>query len=659
VALTGVLMVAAALATSGVIYLDVRASDHYGIADQARARQVQLATLEAAMNDRQACLVGFVATGDPGFLLPEAGDPDIPGLLASVRAHSPAGDQASLQTLSVAIGTWLGWADAKQSSMLAGAPPAEPASSLRGKALFDGFMAAYLTVQSEANRDAVGALSMAQAENGQQAVGTLFAAIICVGLLLVLVALFMRSTLSPLRSLVHTATALAAAEPTDIPGLARRDEVGDLARALGRWRAGEEHRLLLSTAMVEMSLEDDPLRILQASVPRLLALFSARQVLISLVQDGAPIVALSEPAAVLSPGDELAIGSPGRRALALGRPVVSDLRRDDWDPGLQRWGLGPVLAMPLISGGRTLGVATVLRGFEDPGFEDADLHQAEVAAPFVAAAVNAASLFQHVEAANADLELASRLKSEFLANMTHELRTPLNSILGFSELLLRSLQPGGSRERDLRYVGNIQTSGKHLLELVSELLDLSMIDAGKIEIDRTTVSLTEVVETALASVEPLAAVSGQRLTVEVEAGARALADPNRLQQVLFKLLSNAIKFNPPGGEVAVSATADAERAVIRVRDGGPGIRAEDQERIFDRFEQLAGGTNRAARGTGLGLALSKALVELQGGSIGVESEPGKGATFIVKLVSAPRPAVTEARLLTAGARGPAISPIRE
>ena len=278
-----------------------------------------------------------------------------------------------------------------------------------------------------------------------------------------------------------------------------------------------------------------------------------------------------------------------------------------------------------------LGVATVLRGFDDPDFGEADLHQAEVAGPFVAAAIDAASLYSTLEMANADLELASRHKSEFLANMSHELRTPLNAILGFSQLLLRNQIPGQTSEREVRYVNNIHTSGTHLLGLVSEILDLAQVEAGRVELHKTTVSLRDLVEHTIAGLEPLTAGNGLQLTANVEAGLEVIADRSRLQQILLNLLSNAIKFTPPAGVVHVSASATAEEVCLSVRDTGCGIAQADQARVFEKFEQVAGGRMRAAEGTGLGLALTKALVELHGGTISLQSELGKGTTVVVKL----------------------------
>ncbi|MFI5267230.1 MAG: ATP-binding protein [Chloroflexota bacterium] len=631
ITLTVLLALAMLGATTFVIYLDGRSSGNYVAASEAQATQLDLASLEAAMNDAKARLAGYIATSDLQFLVAETGVDDISRLLVKIRKESVQDDQPDVKRLTLAVNAWRGWAANLRAQVLSGVPTPQPKTTLDGQALFDPFVLAYAEVHADVVSDAQGAFRQAKEQTIQQANGTVVAATICISLLLVLIGLFVRSTLTPLRRLVVTAGKLATARPAAIPGLARQDEVGDLARALHRWQSGEANRLLLSTAMAEVSSEVSRTRILEAAVPRLLALFAAREVVISLVEDGVPIVVLSEPNKYVAAGNALGADSPGRRALATGQSLIADLRQPEWDSALQRWGLGPALAMPLVSRGRTLGVATVLRGFDDRGFGEADLHQAEIAGPFVAAAIDAASLFSTLEAANAELGQASRHYSEFLANMSHELRTPLNAILGFSQLLLRNQVPGETGEREVRYVNNIHTSGTHLLSLVSEILDLAQVEAGRVELHKTTVSVHELVELTIAGLEPLANAKGLQLTTSVSPEIELSADRGRLQQILLNLLSNAIKFTPPAGEVDVSASRTTEEVTLSVRDTGCGIAEEDLARVFEKFEQVGGGRMRGVEGTGLGLAVTKALVELHGGTIGLQSELGKGTTVIVRL----------------------------
>jgi two-component system, NtrC family, sensor kinase len=231
-----------------------------------------------------------------------------------------------------------------------------------------------------------------------------------------------------------------------------------------------------------------------------------------------------------------------------------------------------------------------------------------------------------------ELEAASRHKSEFLANMSHELRTPLNAIIGFSQVLREKLF-GGLNEKQDEYVEDILTSGNHLLALIDDILDLSKVEAGQVELEVAPFSLREALERGVVMVRERATENGVRVTLEADGDIDIVTgDERRIRQVIFNLLSNAVKFTPADGTVDVrSAQANGE-VRVSVADTGPGIAAEDQERIFEEFQQTEVGV-RQREGTGLGLALSKRLVELHGGRIWVESEPGKGSTFVFTLPS--------------------------
>jgi two-component system, cell cycle sensor histidine kinase PleC len=237
----------------------------------------------------------------------------------------------------------------------------------------------------------------------------------------------------------------------------------------------------------------------------------------------------------------------------------------------------------------------------------------------------------------------SRFKSRFLANMSHELRTPLNAIIGFSELLEHGAV-GPLEERQLKYVRSVLTSGRHLLSLVNDVLDLSKVEAGRMKLDREWVPVALVVDSVWGVVEPLAHKQGLTLALELPENLPPVqADPMRLKQVLYNLLSNAIKFTPPGGSVTLRARQEAERMVIEVVDTGVGVRKEDIPRLFREFEQLAPVGDEKPEGTGLGLSLTRRLVELHGGQVTVESQVGQGSTFRVDLpIQAPE-AGSEAR----------------
>jgi signal transduction histidine kinase len=233
---------------------------------------------------------------------------------------------------------------------------------------------------------------------------------------------------------------------------------------------------------------------------------------------------------------------------------------------------------------------------------------------------------------NVALYESNRLKSEFLANVSHELRTPLNSILGFAELL-KDINDQAAETRSSRYVQNILSSGRNLLELINDLLDLAKIEAGRMEIRSEPLSLSDLFEGLVGLLKPLA--EKQHVTIEHSVAADVpilLTDGPKLQQVLYNFLSNAIKFSPPQQRVVLRAQMDGpEKVRLSVTDAGPGIDPEHQQLIFEKFRQIDGSVTRQHGGTGLGLAISKELVGLLQGSIGVISEPGYGATFWVNL----------------------------
>ncbi|TML93811.1 MAG: HAMP domain-containing histidine kinase [Actinobacteria bacterium] len=231
-----------------------------------------------------------------------------------------------------------------------------------------------------------------------------------------------------------------------------------------------------------------------------------------------------------------------------------------------------------------------------------------------------------------ELESASRHKSEFLANMSHELRTPLNAIIGFSQVL-RERMFGEINEKQQEYLEDILSSGNHLLSLINDVLDLSKVEAGQVELEINPFSLREALERGLVMVRERATKDGVQLVLELDPAAELVeGDERRIRQVIFNLLSNAVKFTPPGGRVELkSARLDGEIRVS-VTDTGPGIATEDQERIFEEFQQTEAGAGQR-EGTGLGLALSKRLVELHGGRIWVDSEPGEGSAFVFTLPS--------------------------
>jgi signal transduction histidine kinase len=229
---------------------------------------------------------------------------------------------------------------------------------------------------------------------------------------------------------------------------------------------------------------------------------------------------------------------------------------------------------------------------------------------------------------NLALYESNRLKSDFLATMSHELRTPLNSVLGFSDLLLSNPQ---LPEKMRRWAGNIQSSGKQLLALINDLLDLAKIEAGKMEVKPEEVSLNDVADGLLTMHRPLAEKKNIDLRAVVETAGSARQDAGKLRQILSNLLSNAIKFTPEGGRVQLRAEADGPDLVLTVTDTGVGIAAEDQELVFEKFRQAASPMTREHEGTGLGLSIVRELSKLLGGDVTLKSEVGRGSTFTVRL----------------------------
>ncbi len=229
-----------------------------------------------------------------------------------------------------------------------------------------------------------------------------------------------------------------------------------------------------------------------------------------------------------------------------------------------------------------------------------------------------------------ELEAASRHKSEFLASMSHELRTPLNAILGFSQVL-RDEMFGPVNGKQAEYLDDIVSSGNYLLALINDVLDLSKIEAGQVELDVQPFSVREALERGVVMVRERATEDGVDVALAADPDVDVVeGDERRIKQVIFNLLSNAVKFTPSGGEVDVSAARVNGEVRISVADTGPGIAVEDQERIFEEFQQTEAGVEHR-EGTGLGLALSKRFVELHGGRIWLESEPGRGSRFVFTL----------------------------
>jgi len=296
---------------------------------------------------------------------------------------------------------------------------------------------------------------------------------------------------------------------------------------------------------------------------------------------------------------------------------------------LIRLGYRSLLAVPLLRENHLIGGLVVNRKIAGE-FTPQVIDLLKTFATQSALAIQNARLFREIKDKSRQLELASQHKSEFLANMSHELRTPLNAILGFSEVLAERMF-GEINDKQAEYLADILDSGRHLLSLINDILDLSKIEAGRMELQRTTFHLPTAIENALTLVLERAQRHGITLDRTVDEHLGMIdADERKVKQVLLNLLSNALKFTPGGGRIDVRATARDAAVEISVTDTGVGIAPEDQANVFEEFRQV-GSMATKVEGTGLGLAISRKFIELHGGRIWVESQLGMGSTFVFTL----------------------------
>ncbi len=295
-------------------------------------------------------------------------------------------------------------------------------------------------------------------------------------------------------------------------------------------------------------------------------------------------------------------------------------------PILAQLGYRSVLAVPLLREERILGALTVWRK-EAGNFSPEIVNLLQTFATQSALAIQNARLFREIEEKSKQIEAANRHKSEFLANMSHELRTPLNAIIGFSEVLGERMF-GELNEKQAEYTEDILSSGRHLLSLINEILDLSKVEAGRMELELATFDLPLAIDNARTFVRERATKHGIGLDVTVdERLGDFVGDERKIKQVLLNLLSNAVKFTPEGGRIGINARQVDGSVEISVSDTGIGIAPEDQPKIFEEFRQVGSDYAHKTEGTGLGLTLAKKFVELHGGKIWVTSEVGKGSTF--------------------------------
>jgi signal transduction histidine kinase len=291
----------------------------------------------------------------------------------------------------------------------------------------------------------------------------------------------------------------------------------------------------------------------------------------------------------------------------------------------------------MVARGATVGL---LVGDNKPSGRLIPRHTLELLQTFAshaAVAVENARLFQEIQDKGRQLEIASKHKSQFLANMSHELRTPLNAIIGFSEVLLERMF-GDLNEKQEEYLRDIYASGTHLLSLINDILDLSKIEAGRMELELREFDLPQTIDDALMLVRERASRRGIALDRAVDRRVGQIrGDERKIRQVVLNLVSNAIKFTPEGGRIEVRAVPGEGFVEVSVSDTGVGIAPENLEAVFEEFRQV-GSTDQKVEGTGLGLALSRRFIELHDGRIWAKSQVGVGSTFTFAIPVTPRPA---------------------
>ncbi len=324
-------------------------------------------------------------------------------------------------------------------------------------------------------------------------------------------------------------------------------------------------------------------------------------------------------------------GAVGRAGVARQPVQIPDILEEGAYTGrlrevAERAGYRALLAVPLLREDRLVG-ALVLRRRVPGSFPQESVNLLQTFATQSVLAIQNARLFREIADKSQQLEAASQHKSEFLANMSHELRTPLNAIIGFSEVLLERMF-GEVNEKQTEYLQDILSSGQHLLSLINDILDLSKVEAGRMELALAPFHLPVALENAVTLVKERAARHGIALTLDVDPRlGEFVGDERKIKQVLLNLLSNAVKFTPEGGQITLKAVVADGSVEISVSDTGIGIAPEDQEAIFEEFRQVGGDDARKREGTGLGLTLAKKFVEMHGGRIWVKSKVGKGSTF--------------------------------
>ena len=470
---------------------------------------------------------------------------------------------------------------------------------------------------------------------------------------------FARRMTNPIRALQDGAVAIGAGDLNQKIDVRTGDELQQLAEQFNRMAAElkesyaglerkvEERTAQLQTTLDQQTATSEILRVISgamtesqpvfdAIVKNCHALFPGSRVALGLVHEDRIEVRASVGDAGAADTYEMAMdrGSGLATSILEARTLhYSDIdKAAEQFPQLRRFASGyrSGLVTPLMREGRPIGAISVLRPATG-AFSDKEVALLQTFSDQAVIAIENVRLFNEIQEKSRQLEIANRHKSEFLANMSHELRTPLNAIIGFSEVLDERYF-GELNEKQGEYVKDIHSSGRHLLQLINDILDLSKIEAGRMELEVGDFDLPASLQNALTLVRERAQRHSIELGLKVDPALGTFrADERKFKQIMLNLLSNAVKFTPEGGKVSVAAKLNGSAIEVSVSDTGVGIAPEDQAIVFEEFRQVGHDYTRKAEGTGLGLALTRRFVELHGGAITLASTPGKGSTFTFTL----------------------------
>jgi len=596
----------------------------------------QILVIRKAMLDQATSFRAYFTVGIPQLLVPyHAGRRAMPA--AFTTARKLAGDPVDRRLLDLMLRgarTWEQWVDRDLRIWTAGqrAQINTAGVEVTDKRLFDRFRAASDDVLRQVQRERQSGLNSDRSIFNQ---ANLILGAIGLSAILVVVLLgwlLTRSILRPLEDLQDAAAQIRGGHlDTPVPHEGH-DEIAQLASNMDAMRGHLAAQRRVADLLAS-TLELDKIYPELAAELRGLVPFDRASVSI-LTKDGTELLtAYAEGAGT----DEFMIGSLRplddsifSRSVHTGEPVLigdtTGLQVEG--KALAPAGIRSVVMMPLRTKARMWGSLN-LGSSRPQAFDQGSVSTLATLVQPLANALENAELYREIAVANKELERVSRLKSEFLANMSHELRTPLNAIIGFSEVLQDSTF-GSLNDRQKRYVGNVLESGRHLLVLVNDILDISKVEAGYMELHREILDVKALLAEVTERIVSLA--NNKQITLQIEDRSESPlidADRARFMQILLNLLSNAIKFTSPGGTVSVSYEVHSQFVAIAVKDTGIGIPENDQARIFDEFEQVDSSLGRTQEGTGLGLALTKRLVELHGGTISVQSAQGEGSIFTV------------------------------